>query len=595
VVRASIAGLVVSLAAIATVALAIQHHVVSEASRADAASRLATAYQDARFWVGQDESLERKYRLEPSQAVLDLHEQAGDNLIADLHRVAALDRSRPARETVARLLRLHGEYEEATARMFAATRAGDTPLVKYLDHVVTDPIFSVIQADVYGGATSATASALKQSAGLQSDEAGAFRAGLLSVVLAFALVGAMSLAIRRYRLTGRRLRRAELQRLSEMVITDPLTGLRNHRAFHEELQSEIRRAGRTGMPLALVLLDVDRLKELNDTLGHQVGDEQLRALADAIASTMRAGERAYRIGGDEFAVVLPAVGQWAGFQFAQRLQAALKHAEGTRVQVSAGISQATEPRSKDEVIREADRALVSAKRSGQATALYTRDMGDFARSALVEADDHHLHILANALALAVDAKDSYTQSHSQTVSNLCAVIGGELGLDGERLKRLRLAGLLHDVGKIGIPDAILKKPSKLDPAEYAQMKTHSVLGEGIVLAAEMPERARWVRHHHERIDGAGYPDGLAGSEIPLESRIIHVADAFEAMTADRPYRKAPGVRFAVEQLRSQAGTQFDRDVVNALMRVLGERPADGPPPAQAAVGAATGARVVANA
>jgi HD-GYP domain-containing protein (c-di-GMP phosphodiesterase class II) len=157
-----------------------------------------------------------------------------------------------------------------------------------------------------------------------------------------------------------------------------------------------------------------------------------------------------------------------------------------------------------------------------------------------------------------------------------------LGFKPERLAQIRLAGLLHDVGKIGIPDAILQKPSKLTPAEYEQMKSHSVLGEGIVLAAEMPIEARWVRHHHERIDGGGYPDQLVGCQIPLESRIIHVADAFEAMTSDRPYRDAPGEQFAIAELRRHAGTQFDREVVDALLRVVGDpalrgvlRPTDG--------------------
>ena len=346
------------------------------------------------------------------------------------------------------------------------------------------------------------------------------------------------------------------------------------------------------MPMALVLLDVNELKEVNDTRGHQAGDEHLQALAAAIRSTMRASDRAYRVGGDEFAVILPGVGEWAGFQFSQRLCETLERRAGPPVRATAGIAQATTLRSKDDVIHDADRALISAKLSGQAAALYTPDMGDFDSDG-AEEDENHVRTLANALAFAVDAKDPYTRSHSQTVSNLCAAIGARLGLEGERLARLRLAGLLHDVGKIGIPDAILRKPAKLDPAEFEQMKTHSVLGQNIVLAAEMPERAKWVRHHHERMDGCGYPDGLAGGKIPLESRIIHVADAFEAMTSDRPYRKAPGERFAVEELRRNAGTQFDDSVVDALLGVLDDQPGHARPAPQ--VGGTGRARAAARA
>ena len=148
------------------------------------------------------------------------------------------------------------------------------------------------------------------------------------------------------------------------------------------------------------------------------------------------------------------------------------------------------------------------------------------------------------------------------------MIAAELGLDGERVARIRLAGLLHDVGKIGVPDAILNKPSALTDAEFELMKRHSLLGGDIVEAAEMHEEARWVRHHHERFDGSGYPDALAGEDIPLESRIILVADAFEAMTSDRPYRKAPGMEFAVGELQRHAGAQFDPRVVTALCGAL---------------------------
>jgi diguanylate cyclase (GGDEF)-like protein/putative nucleotidyltransferase with HDIG domain len=567
--RLTVACLIAGWAVLGVFALLTQHSVVVEARTADATNRIAVLYQDARFWVGQDESLERKYRVEPSKQTLDLHEQSGERLIADLRKVAALERTPAVTSWVAQLLVRHRQYEDATQRMFAATRAGNKRLVERIDHTVTDPIFTAIEREVFGASSAASRKAATQNAELRKDESSAFNAGLIAIVLAIGLAAVMRVVVRRYRRARSAMRAAELKRLSVMTVTDSLTSLGNHRGFYEDLERELQLVAGAGVPLALVLLDVDGLREVNNAYGHQAGDDQLRTLAHTIASMLGAQDRAYRIGDDEFAVLLPGVRALAGFQFTQRLNAALEAGE-ERVRATAGVAQAAEPRPRDELIRDADRALISAKNSGEAAAVYTPDMGLFAESPL-EKDDDHNRPLANSLALAVDAKDSYTQSHSQTVANLCAAIADELDFDARRLQRIRIAGLLHDVGKIGIPDAVLRKPAKLTPSEYELMKTHAALGADIVLAAEMPRRAEWIRHHHERIDGRGYPDGLAGEEIPLESRIIHVADAFEAMTSDRPYRKGPGEQFAIEELRRNAGTQFDQDVVDAFLRVLGER------------------------
>ena len=272
-------------------------------------------------------------------------------------------------------------------------------------------------------------------------------------------------------------------------MTDPLTGLRNHRGFHEDLAQEIQRTGRSGCPMSLVMFDADGLKAVNDAQGHKAGDEFLKTLAHAISMTPRATDRAYRVGDDEFAVILHDAGAWVAFEFAQRVRARLAEGGGPQVVgATAGISQALEFRSKDDLIHEADLALMNAKRYDQREVIYTPEMEPFDESVATDQDEHHTQTLAKALALAVDSKDSYTQSHCHTVATLCALIASELGFEGERLTRIRLAGLLHDVGKIGIPDSILKKPAKLDYDEFEEMKTHSALARASSRPPRCPSR-----------------------------------------------------------------------------------------------------------
>jgi diguanylate cyclase (GGDEF)-like protein len=564
VVRASLAGLLIVLCFLAGFSVLTEHGVATKSARADRAIRLAATYQDARHWVSEQKSVERQYRIEGSSVVRASHRQAEQHLRSDLARLVAVDDSPATRATVAQLLRLQADYHSGAQALFDAVDDENQGKETFFDHTVIDPVYGILADVVYREAAAATSAALHQSAALRGDEARANRTVSIAVALGILLLALYAAIVVRF---GRRLdaaRAAEVERLAEIAITDPLTGLRNHRAFQEDIGRELQRVGRTGIPVALVIVDVDDLKAVNDSRGHQAGDERLQELADAIRATGRAADAAYRVGGDEFAIILPDARAWGALEFVQRLRSATQASGGFTV--TAGISEAMTLRPKDDLIHEADLALLGAKRMHHDAAIFGPDMAP--SDAPAADDEHHTRTLSSALARAVDAKDSYTRSHCQTVSQLCGLIGTELGFEGERLTRLRLAGLLHDVGKIGVPDAILNKPAKLTDDEYEHMKRHSLLGYDIVQAADMELEARWVRHHHERYDGGGYPDGLAGDEIPLEARIILVADAFEAMTSDRPYRKAPGQAFALEELHRHAGAQFDPAVVAALTRLL---------------------------
>lgn len=565
-VRVGLIGVFAVMCALAGFSVLTQDRVAASAARADAADRVNALYMNARYLVLLEQSLVRKFRLSRDVSILTDRGAAETQLVSDLQQIAALGVTPQSKAIVARLISADGTYDQVGYEVIQAAYARDPRLVEDLDRSEGAAAFARVDGLVSQQAEAAQARASAATTALAHDSASAQRAMEIAYALGLGLIAFFGILIARISGRLQRARAAEFASMAQMASTDPLTGLRNHRAFHEDLTRELAHVSRASAPLSLVMLDLDDLKTVNDRLGHQAGDERLRALADALRATERAGDTAFRIGGDEFAVLLPGTRSWGALEFVQRLAVALE-AAAPRATVTAGIAEALDTRDKDELIGEADLALITAKHMDQHVIIYSADM-QAQTDAPPSEDAHHTQTLANALALAVDAKDSYTRSHCQTVSALCVVIATELGLGAEGLARLRLAGLLHDVGKIGIPDSILHKPGALTDAEYKQMQSHSVLGAAILEAADMPVEARWVRHHHERIDGNGYPDRLAGDEIPLESRIILVADAFEAMTSDRPYRMAPGQTYAIEELRRHAGTQFDPEIVEALVRRL---------------------------
>jgi diguanylate cyclase (GGDEF)-like protein len=362
--------------------------------------------------------------------------------------------------------------------------------------------------------------------------------------------------------------------VTEAARSDALTGLLNRRGFDERFAVELARARRHGERLSLLIGDLDRFKELNDVYGHQQGDEVLAVVGATIAQTARESDASARIGGEEFAVLLPDTDEQGAYLAAERLRAAVQKAcSGLPNALTISVGVATFPqhgREGDSLMRAADAAVYMAKQLGRdRTVLFDPETASALAAIQRKKRPDHERQLATALRLAeaLDIRDAGTAAHSQTVARYAEGTARALGLSPERCERVRYAGIVHDVGKIGVDDAILCKPGALTPEEEADMRKHPQIGARILAGSELSDIASWVLAHHERPDGHGYPLGLARDEIPLEAQILAVADAYEAMTNERPYRPAMSAVTAQNELIRGVGRQFEAGVVHAFLSV----------------------------
>jgi len=384
----------------------------------------------------------------------------------------------------------------------------------------------------------------------------------------------------------------ELNRRTEaLATTDPLTGLCNHRTFHLRLLEEAARAERDNQVFVVAMLDLDNFKFFNDAYGHAAGDDVLRRVTRALLENTLPGDTVGRFGGDEFALILPlnTVGVLHQGMSSRGVQESLEASlaalfflpPGGSSEIPLTISLGVavfpgEAASPLEALELADRRLMYAKTGGgsdnPADTLY-----------------HDLALslsgfpMLNALVTAVDNKDRYTRRHSEDVLTYSLQIADCLHLNTETRRTLQIAALLHDVGKIGVPDRVLRKPGALTDEEYQSVQQHPAMGAAIVGAVPGFEGTlETIRHHHERWDGGGYPDGLSGTETPFLARLVAVADAFSAMTTDRPYRKGMERGKALRILEEGAGTQWDPECVEALLRCYSRQEA---PPQRLALAA----------
>ena len=404
-----------------------------------------------------------------------------------------------------------------------------------------------------------------------STSAGEFEADRRSTILLFA--GQLAQALKNTRLVE------EIKALGEI---DSLSGLYNRRRALEQLEMELKRAQRYEGRFSVMIADIDNFKLFNDTYGHPLGDEIIKRVESLLLRRARTSDFVARFGGDEFLLILPEAYRADAKKVADSLRASLATSpyiapDGARIPLRMSFGASSFPEDGHDaaaLIAVADANLYESKRWGGDTVTVRPE------PISGEAVDSRAFSTLDSLVSAVDNKDHYTRRHSAQVAEYTVLIGKKLGLNEEQMEHLRVASMLHDVGKIGVPDRILRKPGTLTIKEVEYMRQHPLIGSMMIMQhlPECLEIKDAVAAHHERWDGKGYPAQLLGEHIPLLARVMAVADSYSAMTTDRPYHAALESREALDKLVEGSGTQFDPDMVRAFLACMTPTAAETPTP-----------------
>lgn len=391
--------------------------------------------------------------------------------------------------------------------------------------------------------------------------------------------------------------RGLLEKLKSLSLTDSHTGLYNHRYLMERLAKEIARARRYIFPLSILMLDIDYFKSINDIYGHQYGDSILKEFGMFLTLMARENDIVVRYGGEEFVILLPDTNKEGAILFGHRLLERIsRHVfdpQGKKLMLKVSIGQSGFPEdgidTADGLVNAADNALQNAKKLGRnrlstSKKLIEKDIENIIKkrkegkikqikekiSRIAERADKPVLESIHAFAKAIKARDHYTVEHVKAMVSLVTELGRKMKLPPEKIKDLEHAAILHDLGKVGISDKILHKRSRLTKGEYEKIKKHPEIGGDIVKPIRSLDGViPMILFHHERYDGLGYSSGLKGERIPIGARIVAIADAYQALISDRPYRKAYGQKEAIEIIKSGSGSQFDPQVVRAFLKIAG--------------------------
>lgn len=397
-----------------------------------------------------------------------------------------------------------------------------------------------------------------------------------------------------------------LEKVSENTNVDSLTLLSNHRGFQEILSNELAKAQSKNSHLSVIIMDINNISKINRELGHAKGDEVIKLVAEKVKQNIRNSDYAGRYGGDEIAIILPDTDTDEAKYIAEYLTYSLSCCfvdDVGPVKVSVGVAtfpESTKDQEKLLILAEQAMYISQAKgyKDGMSAIVSSLDFNfwdDVALNSFAEVltkrhsqiginfeeelvhkfnneqivSQNHLIEMVTSLANAIDAKDTYTKGHSTSVSRYSEALARAINLPETEVERIALGALLHDVGKIGIPENVLRKPTHLSDGEWEIMKQHPVIGaEKVLLPNEtLADLIPMVKYHHEHWDGSGYPEKLKGEEIPFSARIVAIADAYHALISDRPYRKGLSVQKACEILKMGAGIQWDSNLVRQFIQI----------------------------